>query len=141
MKITPYLIFNGQCEAAFKRYEPVLGGKIVMLMRFGEAPGSKDMPAGMRDQVMHVSMTIGDQLLMGSDSPPEHFEKAGGMSVSISVDDRDEGQRIFNALADGGTVRMAFEETFWAKGFGMCVDRFGTPWMVSGGNKDMGSHA
>lgn len=135
MKITPYLVFDGQCEAAFKHYEKVLGGNITTLKRFGETPGCEDMPPQTRDQVMHVHMTIGDQALMGSDSPPEHFEKAGGMSVAISLDDRDEGERIFGALAGGGTTRMGFEETFWARGFGMCVDRFGTPWMVSAGPK------
>ncbi len=136
MHINPYLIFDGQCEAAFKHYEKVLGGKIEKLMRFGEAPGCEDMPPQARDQIIHVYMTVGDQALMGSDSPPEQFEKAGGMSVTISLDDRDEGERIFKALAEGGTVRMPFEETFWAQGFGMCVDRFGTPWMVNAGGKD-----
>lgn len=136
MQINPYLIFDGQCEAAFKHYEKVLGGKIERLSRYGEAPGCEDMPPQGRDQVIHVYMTVGNQALMGSDSPPGQFEKAGGMSVTINLDDRDEGERIFKALADGGTLRMQFEETFWAKGFGMCVDRFGTPWMVSAGMKE-----
>lgn len=136
MQINPYLMFNGQCEAAFKHYEKVLGGKIGMLMRFGEAPGCEDMPAEAKDQVIHVSMTLGEQLLMGSDCPPNQYEKPAGMAVAINLDDRDEGERIFKALAEGGTEQMAFGETFWAQGFGMCVDRFGTPWMVSAGGKD-----
>lgn len=136
MQITPYLVFNGQCEAAFKHYEKVLGGKIEMLMRFGESPGCEDMPAESKDHVMHVSMRVGDQMLMASDSPPGHYEKPAGTSVSVSVDNRDEGERIFKALAEGGSEKMAFAETFWAEGFGMCVDRFGTPWMVNAGGKN-----
>ena len=85
---------------------------------------------------MHVRMVVGDPVLMGSDSPSGSHEDSKGMSVSIQVDDPIEGERIFNALAEGGMLRMAFEETFWAKGFGMCVDRFGTPWMVNAGQKE-----
>ena len=138
MQITPYLVFNGQCEAAFKHYEQVLGGHITALMRFGDSPGCEDMPADMKDQVIHVHMTVGEQSLMGSDSPPEQYEAAGGLSVALNIDDRDEGERVFNALAEGGTVRMPFGETFWAHGFGMCVDRFGTPWMVNAAGKECG---
>ncbi|GAB2609747.1 VOC family protein [Novilysobacter erysipheiresistens] len=137
MQLTPYLNFKGDCEAAFKLYERVLGGKILMLTRFGEAPPDAQMPGADRDQVMHVSMSIGEQMLMGSDCPAEYYQKPAGTSVSISVDDRDEGERIFKALAEGGTEQMAYSETFWAEGFGMCIDRFGTPWMVNAGSKDM----
>lgn len=135
MQINPYLIFDGQCEAAFRHYEQVLGGSIVGLMRYGQAPGCDEMPPQHSEHVIHVCLSVGEQLLMGSDSPPEQSEKAGGMSVSINVEDSHEGKRIFEALADGGTVRMPYGETFWARGFGMCVDRFGTPWMVGAGQK------
>lgn len=136
MQVNPYLVFDGQCEAAFKHYERVLGGRINSLMRFSDGPGCEDMPAAARDQVMHVCMSVGEQVLMASDCPPGQYEPPAGTSVTINIDDRDEGERIFNALAEGGTVRMPFDETFWASGFGMCVDRFGTPWMVSAGGKD-----
>lgn len=136
MQLNPYLSFNGQCEAAFELYAQVLGGKIVALSRFGDAPDGANMPAAARDQIMHVRLVVadqvlGDQVLMGSDNPPQYYEKTSGMSVSINVDDPVEGERIFKALAKGGTMRMPFEETFWAERFGMCVDRFGTPWMVN----------
>lgn len=135
MQLNPYLSFDGQCEAAFERYAQVLGGEIVALSRFGEMPDCGEMPAEARDRVMHVRLLVDGQVLMGSDSPPGRHEDTRGMSVTINVDDTAEGERIFNALAEGGTVRMAFAETFWAEGFGMCVDRFGTPWMVNGGMK------
>ena len=136
MQINPYLSFNGQCEAAFTHYEKVLGGRIAMLSRFGETPGCEEMPRELHDQIMHVRLQVGDQVLMGSDSPPEYHEDTKGMSVAINVEDTAEGERIFNGLADGGTVRMPYEETSWAQRFGMCVDRFGTPWMVNAGMKN-----
>ena len=66
-----------------------------------------------------------------SDAPPEHFQPAGGLYVSIHVEEPAEADRIYNALAEGGTVQMPIDKTFWAERFGMLVDRFGTPWMVN----------
>ena len=80
---------------------------------------------------MHARMTVGNAVLMDADAPPQFFSQPQGFSVSISVKDADEAQRIFTALAEGGTVRMPLQETFWAKRFGMLIDRFGTPWMVN----------
>lgn len=137
MQITPYLNFKGQCEAAFRFYEQVLGGQLTALMRFGEMPpGDWEPGPELRDQVMHAYLQLGDFALMGSDCPPEQFQQPAGTSVSISVDDASEGRRIFQSLAEGGSTTMDYAETFWAEGFGMCVDRFGTPWMVNAGSKD-----
>ena len=80
---------------------------------------------------MHARMTVGNAVLMGADAPPQFFSQPQGFSVSISVKDADEAQRIFTAIAEVGTVRMPLQETFWAKRFGMPIDRFGTPWMVN----------
>lgn len=136
MRIHPYLVFKGQCEQAFRFYEKVLGGEITFMMRVGEAPDDGDGPPMDPDHVMHAYLTVGNLGLMGSDSPPEYYEPAGGLSVSLNIDDRDDGQRIFDQLAEGGTTKMPFGETFWAQGFGMCVDRFGIPWMISAGSKE-----
>jgi PhnB protein len=131
MQLIPYLNFNGQCEAAFKFYEQCLGGKIVAMFTYGGTPAAEHVSAESRDRVMHARLVVGDAVLMGSDSPPEMFEEQKGMSVSIHIDDPARAERIFNALADGGSVRMPFGETFWAHRFGMLVDRFGTPWMIN----------
>ncbi len=131
MKITPYLNFNGTCEAAFKFYEHVLGGKIEGPMIYGESPVAGDFPPEFHSKVMHVQLTVGDQELMGSDAPPGHFEDAKGTSVSISIEDTTEAERIFNALAENGTVTMPIQETFWAARFGMVTDQFGIPWMIN----------
>jgi PhnB protein len=131
MQLIPYLNFNGQCEAAFKFYEQCLGGKIVAMFTYGESPAAEHVSAESRNRIMHVRLLVGDAVLMGSDSPPEYFEEPKGMNVSLHIDDPAEAERIFHALAEGGTVRMPIEETFWAIRFGMVVDRFGTPWMIN----------
>jgi PhnB protein len=74
---------------------------------------------------------VGDNVLMGSDAPPDRFEKPQGISVSIQTDDPTEAERIFAALADNGLVTMPLQQTFWAIRFGMLVDRFGIPWMIN----------
>lgn len=131
MQLNPYLIFNGDCAEAFKFYERALGGKIEALMTFAGTPASEHVPPDWSDKVLHATLKIGDQLLMASDAPPGQYQKPQGLSVSLSLNDRDKGERVFNALAENGTVQMPFEKTFWASGFGMCVDRFGIPWMVN----------
>ena len=84
-----------------------------------------------RGKIIHARMQIGDDVLMGSDAPPEHYEPTKGCSLSISVDDAKEAERIFNALSEKGKVQMPIQQTFWAERFGMLVDRYGIPWMVN----------
>jgi PhnB protein len=131
MQMNPYLFFNGECAAAFKFYEQCLGGKIIAMMTYADSPMAAQTPAEQLNQIMHVQLKVGAMELMGSDTPAEYFEKPQGFYVNLQFDDMTEAKRIFQALAEDGTIRMAFEETFWAKGFGMLVDRFGTPWMVN----------
>lgn len=131
MQLNPYLIFNGDCAEAFKFYEQTLGGTIESLMTFAGSPAAEHVPAEFADKVLHATMKIEGQTIMASDAPPGKYERPTGISVAIGLNDRDRGERIFNALAENGTVQMPFEKTFWASGFGMCVDRFGIPWMVN----------
>ena len=131
MELNPYLTFNGQCEAAFKFYEQCLGGKIVMMMTHGESPMAEKTAEAWRNKILHAQLTIGDIVLMGSDAPPDYFEKPQGFSVNLQFEDVAEAERVFQALSESGTVRMPLQETFWAKRFGMFVDRFGIPWMVN----------
>jgi len=130
MELSPYLNFNGQCAAAFRFYEKCLGGKIVMMQTHGESPMKDQVPPEWRDRVMHARLVVGNHALMGSDAPPDQYERPQGNYVSLTVAPAD-GERIFKALADGGQVNMPFQKTFWSPGFGMVVDRFGTPWMVN----------
>jgi PhnB protein len=133
MRLNPYLTFDGQCEAAFRFYEGCLGGKIVMMMTYGESPLADQAPPGWRGKVLHATLALGDQVLAGADAPPEHYQKPQGFSVALDVDDAAEAGRIFEALAEDGAVQMPLQETFWALRFGMVVDRFGTPWMINCG--------
>lgn len=131
MQLSPYLLFNGDCEAAFKFYEKVLGGKIGGMRTHAGSPAEQQMPAEWRDKILHAFMTVGDTILMASDAPPGHYEKPQGFSVSIQLKDLAEAERMFNALSENGAVRMPFQQTFWSPGFGMLVDQFGIPWMIN----------
>jgi PhnB protein len=131
MQLNAYLMLNGQCEAAFKFYEQCLGGKIVAMFTHAGTPGEQNVPPEWRGKIMHVCLKVGDSLLMGSDAPPDRAQAAKGFSVNIAVEEPAEADRIFHALAEGGTVGMPIGPTFWAERFGMLVDRFGTPWMVN----------
>jgi PhnB protein len=133
MQLTPYLLFNGNCEEAFKLYAQVLGGKIDTMMLHEGSPAEQQVPPEWRKKVLHAHMTVGDQVLMASDAPPGHYHQPQGFSVSIQVKDVAQGERIFNALAAGGNVMMPFQKTFWSPGFGMLKDRFGIPWQVNCG--------
>ena len=131
MELSPYLSFNDECEVAFKFYEQCLDGKIDAMMTYGNSPMAEQTPPEKLDKIMHASITVGDTVMMGSDAPPNYFEKPQGFSVSLVLTDPDEAERVFNALAENGTVQMPIQETFWAARFGMLVDRFGTPWMIN----------
>ncbi len=133
MRLVTHLNFSGQCEEAFKLYEKCLGGKIQMIMKYGESPMAKNVPAELREKVIHASMTVGDQALMGADTPPDRQKTPEGFAVCVNVSDPAEADRIFNTLADRGSVSMPLQGTFWAKKFGMVTDRFGTPWMINCG--------
>ena len=131
MKINSYLMFKGQCEAAFKFYEKCLGGKIAFKITNGESPMAKDTPKERHNQILHARFVVGDQVLMGSDSPPERYDTPKGFFVSLNIDTPKEAERIFAALSEKGKVHMPLEETFWAHRFGMVTDQFGIPWMIN----------
>jgi PhnB protein len=131
MQFTPYLNFNGNCKEAFEFYARVLGGKIETMMTHGDSPIANEVPPAWHDRVLHASLLVGDEYLLASDSPPEHYEKPAGLYVSVHLTDAAEADRIFYAFAEGGTVTMPIEKTFWAERFGMVVDRYGTPWMIN----------
>ena len=131
MQLNPYLNFNGQCQAAFKFYAQVLGGKIEAMIPHAGTPAEEHVPAEWHDKIMHARMTVGDTVLMASDSPPEHYKEPKGFSVALQIKDPADAERVFHALAKNGSVQMPIQQTFWAVRFGMLVDLFGIPWMVN----------
>jgi len=132
MAIRPYLAFAGNCREAFTRYQEIFGGDLVLLQMSDAPADAGPAPAGVNPEaIMHASLAAGDQLLMGADDPSGNFNgSVSGMCVNCSLTDVGEVKRVFDALADGGQVQQPMGETFFAPAFGMCTDRFGTPWMV-----------
>ena len=131
MQLNPYLTFNGQCEEAFKFYEKCLGGKIEAMFTHEGTPAEQHVPSEWRKKIMHARLTVGDQVMMGSDAPPGRYEEPKGFSVSVQIKDPAEAERIFQALAENGKVQMPIQQTFWAARFGMLMDQFGIPWMIN----------
>ena len=131
MRLNPYLNFNGQCEAAFKFYERCLGGKIEAMLTHAGTPVEEHVPAEWRNKILHARLIVGDDVLTGSDAPPNRYEAPKGFSVSLQIKDTGDAERIFHALAENGVVQMPIQQTFWATRFGMLVDQFGIPWMIN----------
>ena len=130
MTTNPYLLFNGQCEAAFKFYERCFGGKADLLKHAG-TPAEQHVPAEWRDKIMHARLASDGMVLMGSDAPPERYKAPAGISVSLHTKDPAEAERFFKALSENGRVTMPLQKTFWSVSFGMLVDQFGIPWMIN----------
>ena len=131
MHLAPYILFNGNCAEAFKFYERALGAKIQMMMTYGQSPEAAKVPAAMHDKVIHVSLSLGNFTLMGSDCPPDRYAKPQGFSLSVSPEQPAEAEQIFNALLEGGSVIMPLQSTFWSAEFGMLTDKYGIGWMVN----------
>jgi len=131
MQLNPYLVYNGDCEAALKFYQNVLGARIEAMLLFEGAPADMPMPPDWKKKVMHAVITVDGEVLMASDAPPDRYRAPQGFSVALQVENPADAERRFKALAEGGTVTMPFGQTFFSKGFGMCTDRFGIPWMVN----------
>ena len=129
MSFSPYLFFVGTCREAMNTYQSIFGGQldIVTAAEMPDAP-----PEAPADAVMHAALTLpSGGMLMASDDPSA--TEAGpktGVSVSYAAADADDAARAFEALSKDGEVQMPIGPTSWSPAFGMCIDRFGTPWMV-----------
>jgi PhnB protein len=137
VKIHGYLNFDGRTEEAFRFYEKVLGGKLTEIHRFGSVPEGSgfELTAEQKNLVMHVGLELpGSQMLMASDTiegmGPERVE-GNNFSLSVHPDSRQEADRIFNELSEGGAVTMPMADQFWGDYFGSLTDRFGINWMVN----------
>jgi PhnB protein len=137
--INPYLNFNGNTEEVFNFYKSIFGGDFAALMRFGEMPGCDEMSENKisdedKSKIMHIALPIGDGVLMATDaleSMGQVTTDGNNYSIATSAESREEADRIFNGLSDGGTVEMPLADAFWGDYFGMLKDRFGVQWMVS----------
>ncbi len=133
MQVQPYLFFDGRCEEAVEFYRRALGAEVTMLMRFKdspEPPAPGMVPPGAENKVMHTSFRIGDTTVLASDGRCLGQPSFQGFSLSLTVPNEAEAERLFAALADRGQVQMPLAKTFFSPRFGMVADRFGVPWMV-----------
>jgi len=130
MKLSPHLMFDGQCRAAFERYQQLLGGELGMLT-FGDSPMAADVDSRWHDRIIHATLTIGDIELAGADVLPADYATPQGFAVILALDDPAQARKLFDGLAAGGTIRYPYQQTFWAAGFGVLVDEFGVPWEIN----------
>lgn len=138
IQLCAYMSYDGDCADAMKFYAQVLGAKLEALITYGDMPGEMPVPAEHANRVMHAYLVHSDFALMAGDAPPGvPFAGIQGCMLAITYPAVAEATRVFNALADGGKVTMPLAETFWADTFGMVTDRFGTPWGVNGGPREM----
>jgi PhnB protein len=131
MQMITYVNFPGSCEEAFSFYEASLRGRLGEIFRYAGSPMADQVSANWQDKVMHGSMTVGENALMGSDVAPDRYEQPQGFSLSLQLDDTAEAERMFGELREGGRIVMPLEQTFWAARFGVVVDRFGIPWTIN----------
>ncbi len=135
-QLNAYLSFDGNCAEAMQFYARVLDAKLEALITYGQMPNEMPAPASHADRIMHANLVHPDFALMAGDAPPGvPYQGINGVMMAITYPTAAEGRRVFEALAEGGTVTMPLGETFWADLFGMVTDRFGTPWGVNGGSK------
>ncbi|HEX8254557.1 MAG TPA: VOC family protein [Thermoanaerobaculia bacterium] len=137
-EFTTYLSFDGNCTEAMRFYENVLKGKLEALITNGETPAAEHVPPGNADRIMHAYLVCDGFNIMAGDSLVGKHRPMQGFHLTLSYADVAEAQRVYDALSEGGTVEMPFQPTFWAERFGMLTDRFGTPWIINGGNAPAG---
>jgi PhnB protein len=132
MTVQPYLFFDGTCEAAAAFYKTAIGAEVLMMMRYSDSPEPPPpgmVPPGFEGKVMHMSLQIGEAVVMAADDCTGR-PVFGGFSLSLTSKDEAEADRLFAALAQGGVVKMPLTKTFFSPKFGVLTDRFGVGWMV-----------
>jgi PhnB protein len=131
--VKPYLFFEGRCDEAIAYYRTALGAEVKALMRYTESPEPPPpgmLPPGSEKKVMHAEFHVGNTTVMASDGMCSGKPDFQGFSISLEAPNDAEAKRLFDALADGGEVRMPLGPTFFASSFGMAADRFGVGWMI-----------
>lgn len=129
-----YLSFNGNCADAVRFYERVLGGKLEILMSGADSPMAAQIPKESAHRILHARIALPDGGILYAGDTPQNmpYEGIKGVSITLNYKTIAEATKVFNALADGGQVTMPLQPAFWAKQWGMLIDKFGTPWIVNG---------
>ena len=133
IKLNPYLNFDGNCEEAFNHYKKVFGGEFSYFSRMSDVE-NEEFPEEDKNLIMHVSLPIGNDILMGSDVATDikpMFKQGNNNYISLTPSSREEADRLFNELSAGGEEEMPMEEMFWGDYFGSFRDKFGIYWMIN----------
>lgn len=125
------LHFNGDCEAALKFYERLLGGKLAPVLTWGASPMANTAPPEWGSKILFARLTFRNMTLIGADALPGTYRPPVGFNLSLSTADLAETEHYFGELANGGVVHVPLQETFWALRYGHVVDRFGVPWEIN----------
>ena len=134
MTLNTYLHFNGDCREAFDFYRSIFGGDFEIVQTFGDGPPDMGIPDAEKNNIMHVSLSVGASMLMGSDVPAAFGpppNKGNNFSISYDAQSKKETDDLFAKLSEGGVATMPPQDMFWGAYFGSCIDRFGISWMVS----------
>jgi len=132
--INPHINFNGNAEEAFTFYKSVFGGEFSKVMRFRDlsSPDFQISPDE-ENKIMHIALPVGKNVLMGNDVPEfmgRTNENENRSKIAISAESREEADKLFNGLSEGGNVEMPIGESPWGSYFGMFRDKYGIEWMV-----------
>lgn len=130
MSFSPFVTFDGDCEAAFVHYQSVFGGEL-QLLRYSDAPLLEKPDAQMDNKILYAQLTIGEQKLLGCDAQERLYQPQQGVLVTWQADSEEEVERVFAALAEGGMIRQALNYAFWTPKYGLVEDKFGMVWMIS----------
>jgi PhnB protein len=131
MHVSPHLCFNGQCRAAFMTYHQIFGGTLKTMLTYGESPMAQQVDSRWHDHILHATLHSEDIELNGTDLLSTDDTKPQGFFVTLTVEDPARAHQMFSKLAEGGTIGLPFQATFWSRGFGVVVDKFGMPWEVT----------
>lgn len=134
MHLNTYLTFEKECREAFEFYRSVFGGDFLFVQTFGDGPPDLEVPEDERDRIMHVSLPIGESVLMGSDHATTFGpspQAGSNFSITVSPDDKADADRLLAGLSEGGNLVMPMQDMFWGAYFGMCVDKFGIRWQIN----------
>lgn len=133
-QINPHINFNGNAEEAFTFYKSIFGGEFVNIMRFKDL-SSPEFPVAENEanKIMHIALPIGKNILMANDVPESMGrtnENENRSKISISAESKEEADKLFNGLSEGGTIEMPIADSPWGSYFGMFRDKYGIEWMI-----------
>ena len=131
MRANIHLSFDGRCQEAFEFYKDLLGASITLMLSYGDSPLSENTPEEWRNKIIHANLTLDNSEISGTDVQPHQYQKPQGFSMLLEVNNQAETERVFEALAEGGSIEFPLQKTFWSEAYGRLTDRYGIPWEIN----------